>query len=131
MANGDAGVEYEFMGNPECGICGALAGTTGSEPISAPHENCQCENQATCTNSSDIAGSSTRYGPGGSCFIFNAEITVTCWDGTTVGMSLPIDFGCTGADQDENFWDQVEEAAADAIADLEDGCPDCPSPNVA
>ena len=93
MANGDAGVEYEFMGNPDCPICGALAGTTSSEPISAPHDNCQCESQATCTNSSSISGSSTRYGPGGICFIFNAEIEVTCWDGSTVGLSTAIDMG--------------------------------------
>ena len=131
MANGDAGVEYEFMGNPDCPICGALAGTTSSEPISAPHDNCQCESQATCTNSSSISGSSTRYGPGGICFIFNAEIEVICWDGSTVGLSTAIDMGCSGTGDDWGWLDELYEKAAGDIASLEDGCPDCPSPNVA
>jgi hypothetical protein len=131
MANGDAGIEYEFMGNPECGICGALAGTTDSEPIAPPHENCQCTNEARCTNALSVAGSSSRYGPGGSCFVFHAEITVTCWDGTEIGESLDIDFGCTGADQDEGFLDELYDRAGDAAGGLEDGCPECESPNVA
>jgi hypothetical protein len=129
MANGN--VEYVFLGNPECGICGALAGTTDSRPVPQPHENCQCTNEATCENEYSFGGGSTRYGPGGSCFTFNAEITVTCWDGTEIGQTVPIDYGCEGADQDEGFWEDVWDQTGDVASDLAVGCPPCQPPLVA
>jgi hypothetical protein len=128
MANGD--VEYTFDGNPECPICAALDGTTDSEPIPPPHDNCQCTSEATCPNDHDYHGSSTRYGPHGSCFILDVEVTVTCWDGTEIGMEVPIDFGCVGADQDEGFLDEVADQAGDVAAELEAGCPPCEPPLV-
>ncbi len=106
----------------------AEASAPCSEPISAPHDNCQCESQATCTNSSSISGSSTRYGPGGICFIFNAEIEVTCWDGSTVGLSTAIDMGCSGTGDDWGWLDELYEKAAGDIASFvpehaQDGVP--------
>ena len=131
MANGDGDVEYTFDGNPECPICGALAGTTDTRPIPPPHDNCQCTNEATCKNDYSVSGSSTRYGPQGQCFTFNAEVTVTCWDGTEIGQTVPLDFGCAGADQDEGFWEEVWDQAADVARELESGCPPCQPPLVA
>jgi hypothetical protein len=128
MSNGD--VEYMFMGNPDCGICGALAGTTGPRPIPPPHENCQCTSEATgCNNTYDISGTSRRYGPNGECFFFDADITVICWDGSETGLSTSIDVGCPGDDVDdlEAVWAAAGEVAADLAADA---CPDCSSPNV-
>ena len=106
----------------------AEASAPCSEPISAPHDDCQCESQATCTNSSSISGSSTRYGPGGICFIFNAEIEVTCWDGSTVGLSTAIDMGCSGTGDDWGWLDELYEKAAGDIASFvlehaQDGVP--------
>jgi hypothetical protein len=130
MANGDENVEYTFEGNPDCPICGALAGTTDAQPIPPPHENCQCTNGVTCNNNFEVAGSSTRYGPGGNCFIFNAEIKVTCWDGSEIGVTEPFDYGCEGADQDEGFWEDVWDRAGEVASALADGCPDCQPPLV-
>lgn len=127
----DENVEYTFLGNPECPLCGALAGTTDSRPVPPPHDNCQCENEATCENEYDFSGSSTRYGPGGSCFTFNAEVTVTCWDGSSAGLSIPIDFGCAGADQDEGFFEELWDRVGDVASEVADGCPPCQPPLVA
>jgi hypothetical protein len=129
VANGEEDVEYEFEGNPECEVCGGLAGMTDSRPIPPPHENCQCTNAATCNNRYSVTGSSTRYGPDNNCFIFNAEVTVICWDGTEIGASIPIDFGCVGSGG-EDFFDLMYEATADEAASMADGCPDCAPPLV-
>ena len=130
MANGDD-VEYEFEGNADCPICGALVGTIDDRPIPQPHENCQCSSIPKCNNTYHYSGTSDRYGPGGDCFIFNAEVEVTCWDGQTIGVSVPIDFGCVGADYEDDFWEQVWDLTGDEAAGLADGCPDCDPPLVA
>jgi hypothetical protein len=136
MANGDGNVEYTFEGNPECDICGALAGTTDSRPIPPPHENCQCTSEATCENEYSFGGGPagsggvTRYGPHGSCFTLTEEVTVTCWDGTEIGESVELDYGCEGADQAEDFWEDVWDQTGGAAAEMADGCPPCAPPLV-
>jgi len=126
MANGDEDVEWEFDGNPACPLCGPLAGTTDSRPIPPPHENCQCTNVPRCNNQYAVPfGDTTHFGPGNKCVVFTAEIIVTCWDGTEIGATVPIDFGCEGADEDEGWWDLLWSAIADEAAALEAGCVDC------
>jgi hypothetical protein len=131
MANGDENVEYTFEGNPDCDICGPLTGTTDSRrPIPPPHDNCKCTCEATCENEYSPSGSSTRYGPGGNCFIFNAEVNVICWDGSEIGASVAIDFGCEGADYDEGFFEVLWDKTGDVAAGLATGCPPCEPPLV-
>jgi hypothetical protein len=125
MANGDENVEYTFEGNADCGICGALAGTTDSRPIPPPHDNCQCTNEATCENEYSFESHAQRYGPQGRCFTLTLEVTVTCWDGTEIGVTTEIDYGCEGADQAEDFWEDVWDQTGDVAGDMADGCPDC------
>lgn len=133
MVNGEGNVQYCFFGNPQCPICDALTGTLSSEPIPAPHENCQCTSEPVdedCQHTYAYVGSSTRYGPNGDCFVFDAEVTVTCSDGTEIGASIPIDFGCTGAEYKDDFWDNLEDALSDTVSELTEGCK-CEQKNVA
>jgi hypothetical protein len=54
---------------------------------------------------------------------------VTCWDGTEIGESLPIEYGCEGADADFDAWlEDLYSHVADAASDMMDGCPDCETP---
>jgi hypothetical protein len=128
MANGD--VEYTFLGNPNCPICGALAGTTDSQPIPPPHENCQCENEAKCVieygYEPALGGfSAQRYGPNGECFSYAVEIVVICADGSELGESISIDFGCVGADYQDDWDDVLWDRVAEIAAELAEGCPPC------
>lgn len=140
MANGDEGdgsdngeVEYEFVCNDDsCEICQSLSGTTSSELLAAPHENCRCSvllrNRKGCEYTYEIAsaGNTRRYGPNGECFIWVAEVEVTCHNGSVIGGSVEIDMGCDndGLDMDglvAKAWGE----AYDAAASMANGCPDC------
>src|SRR5215208_3380336 len=122
-------IEYEFEGNPECPMCGALAGVTSNLPIPTPHPNCVCPTKHKCNNRFAFTGGARRYGPRGSCFYFDAEITVTCWDGTEIGESTSIDMGCAGAGG-ETDWDVMMDERGEKAASIADGCPDCNPPIV-
>jgi hypothetical protein len=125
MANGN--VEYMFMGNPDCAICGGLAGTTDSKPIPPPHENCHCETEATgCEeNEYSYTGGGGRHNGHST---FDVEITVTCWDGTEIGQSVSLEVGPD--DLSEGWWEAIEDRIGDIAAELAEGCPDCKPPLV-
>jgi hypothetical protein len=121
------GGEWVFVGPGECDLCQSMVGTVSSGPIGSLHPNCGCSSEPICgENTWDVSGDSSRYGPDGECFVFNAEITVTCWDGTEIGQSVSIDMGCASyGDFEAAIWD----AAAPYAEELAEGCPDC-EPNV-
>jgi len=124
-------VEFEFVGPGECERCRAMVGTISSTPIGQLHPNCNCSSEPRCNNTFDYEGSSTRYGPNGRCFIFDAEIRVRCWDGTESGLSLPIDMGCDNDELADDLWDRIEAEMEPQVQSLLDGCPDCDPPLVA
>lgn len=123
----DAGIEYVLSGG-ECERCQSMAGTVSDHPLEPLHPNCACTSEPQCNNTFDFEGGSTRYGPDGQCFIFNAEITVTCWDGSEIGMTIPIDMGCEAESGD--VWEAIDAAVEAEASALLDGCPDCSPPLV-
>ena len=128
MADGDAGVEYEFMGNPTVRFAGRWQAPR-ARTISAPHDNCQCESQATCTNSSSISGSSSRYGPGGTASEGGDRGRLL---GREHGWAVDGDrHGCSGTGDDWGWLDEVYEKAAGDIAGWKMDVRIAPSPNVA
>jgi hypothetical protein len=115
-------VEYELQGG-ECELCQSMAGTVSDYPLEPLHPNCACKSTPRCNNRFSFQGDSTHYGPAGECFIFNAEITVTCWDGSEIGLSVPIDMGCEAEAGD--VFEAIDAAVEEEAQALMDSCPDC------
>ena len=120
-------IEFEFGGGGECALCQSMAGTVSSYPIEPLHPNCACTSTPRCNNRFSFSGSSRRYGPGNSCFVFDAEISVECWEGTEIGESREVDMGCAARAND--LADDAEALAEFASA-LAAGCPPCGPPVV-
>jgi|SRR6476620_8753408 len=123
----DDDIEFEFQGGGECELCQSMGGTVSSYPIEPLHPNCACSSEPRCNNRFSFSGGARHYGPNGSCFVFDADITVTCWDGTEIGESREIDMGCESKGTD---LADVAGAIEEFAAALADGCPDCQPPAV-
>ena len=124
-------VEFVFEGPGECERCRAMVGTTSPTPIARVHPNCNCYVSTRCNNRCRIDGDSTttRNAAGQFCIVFNADVTVTCWDGAESGFSQPVDIGC-GVPVEAQF-DRIEALLAGQVQALLDGCPPCAPPVVA
>jgi hypothetical protein len=137
MANGDENTsspyeEYEFVCNDDaCEVCQALAGTTSPTILASPHANCRCSvvlrNRKGCEYTYEIeSAGARRYGPNGECFIWVAELVVTCHDGTVIGGTVEIDMGCDNDALDmEGLLEKAWDLAYDMAANMADGCPAC------
>jgi hypothetical protein len=127
----DDDVEFEFIGPGECELCQSLVGTVSSVPLGQIHPNCGCLYTPRCNNTCSFVGGSTvtRNATGEYCIIFNATITVKCWDGTERGETVPIDIGCGVGMYDQT--DAIEAGMAAEVIALMDSCPDCTPPAVA
>ena len=121
---------YVFTASGDsCEICAALDGT---DCETKPHENCQCEITANDDCDHEISGGGgERYGSGNYDTMFSGELTVTCADGSTMGMSFEIDLGGfnpEGHDEDYDIFEYIEELMADEVKELCGSCPTPPPP---
>jgi hypothetical protein len=113
--------KYIFVaGGDACGACAALDGTISDAPLGPQHPNCQCQSEPVdeekdcptvdvSTPNVETTGATTTVG---------AEVTVTCCDGTTRGMSVEQDLGPMSPSIDlinESFLDFVNDVAAELV----------------
>jgi len=112
---------YVFKASGDaCEICAALDGTNCD---TLPHENCQCQIEADDGCDHELSGSSEHYGSGDYDARFGGELTVTCADGTSFGMSIDVDLGGFNPAGETDFFDYLDDLLADKIDALCDGCP--------
>lgn len=105
-----------------CGVCQAL---DGSDCMSQPHDSCRCQVEPYHCETDIQFSEVVHTGPGEYDYAFGAEITVTCPDGSTVGMSVGVVMNEQNID-DPNLGGGID-AAADEL------CEQCggDGPNVA
>lgn len=111
-------------GGDACALCLAL---DGIEVAAQPHENCMCQIVDDDDNCSfEFSGSSdVPYGDGPYEQVFYAEIEVTCPNGETIGMTIPIDMGPFDPGGGGDIFDWLDGAAA---AEADALCEQCPEP---
>jgi hypothetical protein len=119
--NGDEGYVFYASGDA-CGICLALDGTNTA---GLPHDSCQCQIEPGSDCTHEYSGGSDHWGPGDYDATFGAEITVTCADGSEIGVSVPIDLSGFDPNSGGDILDYIEDAV-DAEADAL--CEQCPPP---
>ena len=129
----DGDTQYVFLGNPECPTCSALAGTVSLDSTFRPHPNCKCEIEPVddgCVNYYDFyqSGDTERYGPNNECFTMVMAIDVLCWNGSSVGQTTLIDFGCS--DYGDKIFDVIESEVWNIADELANHCPECNPPLV-
>src|ERR1051325_1182686 len=104
----DEEIEYIFQaGGEACAMCQALDGTNCA---SLPHPNCSCQivgkqGEMECEYELD-AHDPVRHGPGPYDFTFGGDLTVTCPDGTELGMS--VEWDASGYDPNTS-WEEFAE----------------------
>lgn len=127
--------QYMFVASGDaCSICSAMDGQVSDEPMELPHDNCMCQvvpvTGGDCPTYS--VGPITGTGQSGTphSFKVNAEISVTCCDGSEIGESADVDTG--GNDSFEAMDEAMESAAKELMSQCPPGGPDAGSaPGVA
>lgn len=115
--------EYEFQASGDsCEACQALDGTNCT---TRPHENCRCQivpATSQCTYELE-AHAPVRHGAGRYDLFFGGELTVTCLDGTELGMS--VEWDASGYDEGAEDWEEFAQPLIDdAVAELCQQCPE-------
>ena len=89
--------QYMFQaGGDACGGCAALDGTISDAPLGPQHENCHCQSVPVREEDHDcptIEGGDVDIETTGPTLTVSTEVTLTCCDGSTRGMSVVHDLG--------------------------------------
>lgn len=114
--------DYQFQASGDaCGVCQSL---DGSACFSQPHDSCKCEIVEAYHCETNVQFTPVVHtGPGEYDYAFGAEVSVTCPDGSTLGMSVAVILN------ENNIYDSGDTEVDAAADELCDQCPS-ESPNV-